>query len=78
MSLTNNVEAQWSRILDYLRNNPGGATTLELTSKLDILRPGARICELRREGHKIITHFVVEDTALGKHRNIAKYVLLPQ
>ena len=73
--LSVNTQSQKIRLLEYLRANQHGATTLELVKELDILRPGARICELREEGYKIITHFDVVTTAHAVHRN-ARYVLL--
>lgn len=66
---------QRRRILDHLQANTGGMTTLECVRELDVLRPGARIFELRQEGHNIITHNTVVDTPLGTHKN-ARYVLL--
>lgn len=73
--LSTNTVSQKIRLLEYLRANQHGATTLELVKELDILRPGARICELREDGHQIHTHWDIVTTAHAVHRN-ARYVLL--
>ena len=75
MKLSANATNQRQRILACLKNRPGGATTLELLNELDILRPGARVCELRQQGHKIATEWPHQETHLGRHK-IARYVLL--
>jgi len=75
MGLPNDAKSQCQRILEHLMNRTGGATTLELVRELDVLRPGARICELRQAGHNIMTHWAEDDTPLGRHR-VARYVLL--
>lgn len=74
MNLSTNTGCQRRRILDYLQAN-SSMTTLDCIRELDVLRPGARICELRQAGHNIITHWDIAHTPLGKHR-IARYVLL--
>jgi len=68
--------SQRHRIINYLRNRTGGATTLDMVKDLDVLRPGARICELRQEGYNIMTHWDIQDTPLGRHK-VARYVLMP-
>jgi len=75
MNLPVDSKSQCKRIMEYLRAHPSGMTTLECVKELDVLRPGARICELRQEGHNIITHWTVAHTPLGRHK-IARYVLL--
>jgi len=75
MNLPANAQCQKKRLLDYLKNNSAGMTTLECVKELDVLRPGARICELRQDGHNIITHWTIAHTPLGRHK-IARYVLL--
>ena len=75
MNLPINSKSQCKRIIDYLQANAHGATTLELVKELDVLRPGARVCELRQEGYNIMTHWEIVHTALGTHKN-ARYVLL--
>ena len=73
--MDNSGHSQQQRILAYLQKNQHGATTLELVKKLDVLRPAARISELRKLGIEIVTHWVIEHTHLGSHRN-ARYVLI--
>ena len=54
----------------------GSLTTLYARERLGIMSPAARVLELRKNGHKIITHWTTsEDMAGTKHRE-AKYVLL--
>jgi DNA-directed RNA polymerase alpha subunit len=74
-NLSSNTASQQQRILTYLKQNQHGATTLEMVKELDVLRPGARICELRQQGIEIVTHWVIEHTHLGIHKN-ARYVLI--
>ena len=73
--MDNSGQSQRQRILAYLQKNQHGATTLELVKNLDVLRPGARISELRKLGIEIVTHWVIEHTHLGRHRN-ARDVLI--
>ena len=73
--MNNSGQNQGQRILAYLQKNQHGATTLEMVKNLDVLRPGARISELRKLGIEIVTHWVIEHTHLGCHRN-ARYVLI--
>lgn len=66
--------SQRARILSRLRE--GAATTTELMVELNILRPGARIAELRADGHNIKTHLVDEFDPWGRpHTRIARYYL---
>ena len=75
--MNNSGQNQGQRILAYLQKNQHGATTLEMVKNLDVLRPGARISELRKLGIEIVTHWVIVHTHLGRHRN-ARYVLINQ
>ncbi|MBL8316089.1 MAG: helix-turn-helix domain-containing protein [Rubrivivax sp.] len=70
---SNSVEVQRQRILDRLRIGP--ATTLEIRAELDVLAVGARIFELRRDGHDIGTISVTETTACGQPHRVARYFL---
>ena len=74
--LSANTDCQRKRILDYLTNNPGGASTFEIIDKLDCLRPAARVFELKARGHNIVSHWIIAHTKYGPHR-ISKYVLMP-
>lgn len=76
MKLSTSAPSQRQRIIDYLTNRTDGATTLDMVKDLDVLRPGARICELRQAGHHILTHWTTQDTPLGSHK-VVHYVLIP-
>ncbi len=72
--LSNKSEHQRARLLAYLYAN-NSISTIEARSILDILAPAPRIKELREVGHKIVTHWSIENTPLGTHK-VARYVLL--
>ncbi|MGE6780679.1 helix-turn-helix domain-containing protein [Vreelandella titanicae] len=66
--------SQRTRILARLKLGP--VTTLELIQDENILRPGARICELRERGHDIRTHLQdVIDPWGRQHSRVALYYL---
>lgn len=66
--------SQRSRILARLRE--GSVTTIQLIEEENILRPGARINELRKSGHDIKTHLVdVLDPWGRKHSRVALYYI---
>ena len=75
MSMPTDSTNQRQRIIEYLQKKQNGATTLELVKELDVLRPGARIHELRQHGYNIFNHWTIVNTHLGRHKN-ARYVLL--
>lgn len=78
MASNNSIKSQHARIVQALRNNPHGLTTIELVEEHDILRPGARMCELRWErGLNIKSVPVSDTTAKGKRHRVVKYVLHP-
>jgi len=74
-NLNGDAPSQRQRIVSYLKNRTGGAATLDRMKDLDVLHSGTRICGLRQEGHTIMTHSDIQDTALGRHR-VARYVLM--
>lgn len=61
---------QKGRLLTYLQLRPTGASKLEIIRDLHILNVGARIQELREQGHPIYTHMVT----VGDKR-FARYLL---
>lgn len=68
------TNSQRARIMARLSEGP--ATTMELMEELNIMRPGARINELRGEGHDIRTHLQdVLDPWGRKHTRVALYYL---
>lgn len=67
--------AQRARLLAYLRHHRS-INTFEAIRLLNILRPGARIAELRAQGHDIRTHLAtLEDDQGRAHPNVATYYL---
>ncbi|WP_425327998.1 helix-turn-helix domain-containing protein [Pseudomonas nitroreducens] len=67
--------AQRARLLAYLRQH-GSINTFEAIRLLNILRPGARIAELRAKGHNIVTHLgTLKDDQGREHQNVATYYL---
>lgn len=67
--------AQRARLLTHLRQQ-GSINTFEAIRLLNILRPGARIAELRAKGHNIATHLsTLMDDHGREHRNVATYYL---
>jgi hypothetical protein len=65
--------SQRQRILAWLLTAP--LTTTQARTELDVMHPGGRVLELRKLGHKIVTHWQTIDTGKAKHR-VAAYVLL--
>ena len=72
-TISTSTVSQGKRILDYLRSKP--VTTLTARTDLDIMHPGARVMELREQGHEIYTHWETVDSGKVKHR-VASYVLM--
>ena len=76
--MNNTINGQHQRIEYALRDNPNGLTTIELVEQYDILRPGARICEMRWElGLNIKSIRVSDTTAQGMKHKVVRYVLMP-
>ena len=68
------ASSQCRRLLERLRAGP--INSFEITAELNICRPGARICELRAEGHSIKTHRrTIVDAQGYKHPGVAVYYL---
>jgi hypothetical protein len=66
--------AQRARLLQRLKAGP--IDTFTAIRELNIVRPGARINELRGMGHKILTHrLTLTDDQGRKHRGMALYYL---
>ena len=66
--------AQRARLLARLQSGP--IDTFTAIRELNIVRPGARINELRDLGHKILTHrLTLTDDQGRKHPRIALYYL---
>lgn len=66
--------SQCARMMARLREGP--ATTVDFNVELNIMRPGARIDDLRKAGHDIRTHLIdVIDPWGRKHSRVALYYL---
>ena len=67
-------ESQRARIIARLKERP--ATTIDMMKELNVMRPAARIRELRDLGHDIRTHLMeVEDEWGRTHTRVALYYL---
>ncbi|QPG63698.1 helix-turn-helix domain-containing protein [Pseudomonas sp. BIGb0427] len=67
--------AQRIRLLAHLRQH-GSINTFQAITLLNILRPGARIAELRAKGHNIVTNLsTLKDDHGREHQNVATYFL---
>ncbi|MDO9068410.1 MAG: helix-turn-helix domain-containing protein, partial [Deltaproteobacteria bacterium] len=70
----NSTASQRSRILAHLKQN-GDLTTLQGRHQLNIMHPGMRICELRKQGYQINTIWTLDYTPEGNVHRVAKYVI---
>lgn len=68
------TKEQRKRLLATLRLRP--VSTLFARRELDIMHPGGRVMELRKEGFNIITNCRYEETHSGKQHRVAEYILL--
>lgn len=69
--------AQLARLVPRLRQGP--ADTFTIMRELNICRPGARICDLRASGYKIITTRTLLTDEWGRtHRGVAIYTLIAE
>lgn len=68
------ANSQCRRLLERLRL--GHINSFEITAELNICRPGARISELRADGHPIKSYRTTIEDAYGyKHPGVAVYFL---
>ena len=65
---------QCNAILNHLKTF-GAITTLEAIEKYHILRPAARVSDLRQRGIDIRTINMEHVNSYGEHTRYAKYVL---
>ncbi|WP_443698184.1 helix-turn-helix domain-containing protein [Pseudomonas sp.] len=69
------IEAQKARLVS--RMEQGSIDTFTIMRELNICRPGARICDLRNSGYRIITSLAVLTDAWGcSHKRVAVYTLI--
>ena len=66
--------ATHARLLAVLTGKP--CTTPELR-ELGFLAPAARVCELRQQGHEIVTRMVFTFAEDGKPHRVAQYHFYP-
>jgi len=72
----NSTTAQCARVLNRLRDGP--STTYELSRKHDIYYPPARLMQLRKRGHEIVTVWEQVITEAGVKHRVGKYVLIKE
>lgn len=72
------TQRQRQSIYHELCDKPSGLTTFYFRSELDIPHPGARIMELRRSGHDIVTIWDKDRMPGGRPHRVARYVLMPE
>ncbi len=65
--------AQADRLLEALRRF--GVTTFEAMRYLDVYHCPARILQLRKRGHKIVTHWQTVITESGEKHRVGLYIL---
>jgi hypothetical protein len=71
------ISAQLVRLIARLRI--GSIDTFTAAKELNICRPGARICDLRNGGYKILTNLVTLTDDWGRtHRRVAVYTLIAE
>ena len=71
------ANAQNARLVPHLRL--GQSETFTIMRDLNICRPGARICDLRAAGYKILTNRITLTDEWGySHRGVAVYTLIAE
>ena len=70
--------SQRSIIFQCLKESVDGLTTFDIRVKFDIPHPGARVMELRNQGHEIVTVWDVDSMPGGHLHRVARYVLMPE
>lgn len=73
----NSAKAQCARILAYLREHKS-ISTIEATSKLDIIHPPRRIKDLREKGYLINMVWSCEPTPCGRMHRVGRYYLIQE
>ena len=70
----NRTAAQRKTIYEHLATG-NRLTTLYARDEMGIMHPAARVMELRKQGHNIVTNWRIEEDVTGKRHRIAEYVL---
>lgn len=68
--------SQNDTVLNYLNGKGHTITTLEAMQRWGIMRLGARIYDLKRQGHKIKSETVEVYNRFGDKCRVARYILL--
>ena len=63
-----------NRVLAYLREH-GSITPLEALNSFGCYRLGARVWDLRHDGHNIVTEIIQGDDRHGEPARVARYTL---
>ncbi|MBS1169534.1 MAG: Bcep22 gp24 [Burkholderiaceae bacterium] len=66
--------SQCQRVLDRLRKAP--LTQLEAISEIGVARLGARVLELRQQGHSISTEMMTVKNRFGDESRVGRYRLV--
>ena len=66
-----------NRVLDYLREH-GSITPLEALNSFGCYRLGARVWDLRHDGHNITTEMVEDKDQHGEPARFARYRLVEE
>lgn len=70
----NSNPTQRERLLNYLREH-GSITQLEAVNELGIMRLGARVYDLKKHGHRIISEMVQVSNRYGEKCRVKRYTL---
>lgn len=69
----NSSSSQRARLLKYLKTY-SRLSTIQARQHLGILHPCGRIMELRRKGHQIETHWIIEIDSNGVPHRVGLYI----
>jgi hypothetical protein len=74
-NINTSINAQNARLA--ARVEQGSIDTFAIMRELNICRPGARICDLRAAGYKILTNRITLTDEWGRtHRGVAVYTMI--
>ena len=72
------IDKQCSSILNYLRTHKGGITSRDAQALFRCDRLGARIFDLRSDGHVIDTELETRENEYGEKKRYARYFLIKE
>jgi len=71
----NNTSASTQRnTIKRIIRDRGSMTTLEARAN-GIMHPAMRVCELRKQGHNIVTHWVYQEDDAGVSHRVGVYTM---